>query len=200
MNQAQQVETKAFRTSFRLGPEARKVLESVEKNSNSTFRETLDWAIGWLGYFSLLNESGEAQKPNFYTDVLQRAERLEVESEWPRKTYVISKDNADDLNKVSKDTGISRDQLVNASVILVYEILTLESYLIRNEFQIINGYIKMAQNIYYEMTPYIPMVYNFILNGTYHYEITELLYDMNDIFSKISNIISKELGILNEDQ
>jgi hypothetical protein len=98
---------RSVRTTFKLSKQGSEALEAISKDNNISFKETIDMLC---------------QK--FLTiDVISRMRKIDVKRELAvRKTYVISKGSLRTLNQISQKNGISRDSLLDWTLVM-FEIM-----------------------------------------------------------------------------
>ena len=105
---------RSVRTTFRLGKDTFSKMESLSKYYKITKKELIEFLVDTVQTFADSSEQGESllnRIDNKTSGQTQKADLI-------RKTQVISKKSLNTLNKLSNDTGFSRDQLIKFAVII----------------------------------------------------------------------------------
>ena len=105
---------RSVRTTFRLEKDTFSNMESLSKYYKITKKELIEFLVDTVQTFADSSEQGESllnRIDNKTSGQTQKADLI-------RKTQVISKKSLNTLNKLSNDTGFSRDQLIKFAVII----------------------------------------------------------------------------------
>jgi hypothetical protein len=103
---------RSVRTTFRLDKDTFSNMESLSKYYKITKKELIEFLVDTVQTFADPSEQGESllnRIDNKTSGQTQKADLI-------RKTQVISKKSLNTLNKLSKNTGFSRDQLIKFAV------------------------------------------------------------------------------------
>jgi hypothetical protein len=105
---------RSVRTTFRLEKDTFSNMESLSKYYKITKKELIEFLVDTVQTFADSSEQGESLLNSMDNKTYGQTQKADL----IRKTQVISKKSLNTLNRLSKDTELSRDQLITLALII----------------------------------------------------------------------------------
>jgi hypothetical protein len=105
---------RSVRTTFRLNKDTFSEMESLSIYNSISRKELIDYIVDIVQNLADFSNEGKLLLHSINNKISGQTQKADL----IRKTQVISKKSLNTLNRLSKDTGLSRDQLITLALII----------------------------------------------------------------------------------